>query len=222
MQVIWDPYSQLISDYHRPEVTFYIGCLRCFEVVEPYHPDRVLRQFGHVQTIPAAPLGPGQHRRGGSAQRQRARWHEAVRGYFETWDNHLFTDDRRGRLANPAWSCSPDYMDWYSRVSHPRVQNPVHHSGFVAPSAATDTDYRDRVSTASDHLRPLLDRWRARGEGDEDYQRLEAAFYALQGPFIGGGDTFGAGTSRGGGGETSRAGTSRDGGETSTRRSRRG
>ena len=51
---------------------------------------------------------------------------------------------------------------------------------------------------------------------------LEAAFFALQGTFIGGDETSRVGISRGGGAETSRAGTSRGGAETSARRSRRG
>ncbi|XP_028072408.1 protein MAIN-LIKE 2-like [Camellia sinensis] len=49
--VIWDPYQNCRDVHPCHLVTFYYGCLKCLEVVEPYHPDRVLRQFGRVQTI---------------------------------------------------------------------------------------------------------------------------------------------------------------------------
>ncbi|CAB4283877.1 unnamed protein product [Prunus armeniaca] len=37
---------------HVPDVAFYSGMLRFCDVIEPYYPERVLRQFGRVQTIP--------------------------------------------------------------------------------------------------------------------------------------------------------------------------
>ncbi|XP_028067879.1 protein MAIN-LIKE 1-like [Camellia sinensis] len=56
--VIWDPYQSCRDVQPCQPVTFYHSCLKCLEVVEPYHPNRVLRQFGRVQTIPNPPLGP--------------------------------------------------------------------------------------------------------------------------------------------------------------------
>ncbi|XP_028111263.1 protein MAIN-LIKE 2-like [Camellia sinensis] len=44
--VIWDPYHSCRDRHPCNPVTFYHGCLKCLDVVEPYHPDRVLRQFG--------------------------------------------------------------------------------------------------------------------------------------------------------------------------------
>ncbi|GMP63753.1 hypothetical protein CsSME_00025321 [Camellia sinensis var. sinensis] len=46
--VIWDQYQSCRDVHPCHPVTFYHGCLKCLEVVEPYHPDRVLRQFGRV------------------------------------------------------------------------------------------------------------------------------------------------------------------------------
>ncbi|KAK9125000.1 hypothetical protein Scep_013846 [Stephania cephalantha] len=33
-------------------MAFYSGTIKYMDVVEPYHPERILRQFGHVQSIP--------------------------------------------------------------------------------------------------------------------------------------------------------------------------
>ncbi|XP_028101444.1 protein MAIN-LIKE 1-like [Camellia sinensis] len=62
--VIWDPYHSCRDRHPCNPVMFYHGCLKCLDVVESYHPDRVLRQFGRVQTIPDAPLAPSRGARG--------------------------------------------------------------------------------------------------------------------------------------------------------------
>ncbi|XP_028106926.1 protein MAIN-LIKE 1-like [Camellia sinensis] len=56
--VTWDPYRDYRQHHLCHEITFYTGCLKCLDVVEPYHLERVLRQFGRVQTIPSVPLDP--------------------------------------------------------------------------------------------------------------------------------------------------------------------
>ncbi|KAH6818021.1 hypothetical protein C2S51_001624 [Perilla frutescens var. frutescens] len=53
--VVWDPYVRLGDGGDRPEVTFYEGCITACDIVEPYLPDRVLRQ---------CPLDPVVFRRG--------------------------------------------------------------------------------------------------------------------------------------------------------------
>ncbi|KAG5516773.1 hypothetical protein RHGRI_037499 [Rhododendron griersonianum] len=53
-QVIFDPYTdrrQVVAD-----VVFYTGCIRAMAVLEPYLPDRVLRQFNMVQLVPGPPV----------------------------------------------------------------------------------------------------------------------------------------------------------------------
>ncbi|CAL8994910.1 unnamed protein product [Prunus brigantina] len=51
-QVIWEPYKFEREHHPFADVAFYAGMLRCCDVIEPYHPEQVLRQFGRVQTIP--------------------------------------------------------------------------------------------------------------------------------------------------------------------------
>ncbi|XP_028094060.1 protein MAIN-LIKE 1-like [Camellia sinensis] len=67
--VIWDPYHSCRDRHPCNPVTFYHGCLKCLDVVKPYHPDRVLRQFGRVQTIPDAPVAPNRGARGNISAR---------------------------------------------------------------------------------------------------------------------------------------------------------
>ncbi|KAL7242873.1 hypothetical protein ACSBR1_015304 [Camellia fascicularis] len=66
--VIWDPYHDKRIEHPFSDVVYYSGCLKCMHIVEPYHPDRVLRQFGRVQIIPSPPLAPVQASRGSAAK----------------------------------------------------------------------------------------------------------------------------------------------------------
>ncbi|RWR88577.1 serine/threonine-protein phosphatase 7 long form [Cinnamomum micranthum f. kanehirae] len=66
-QVTWDPYCDVRQHHPFNQVAFYCGCVKCMDVVELYHPDRILRQFGRVQTIPSAPLSPIRAARGPTA-----------------------------------------------------------------------------------------------------------------------------------------------------------
>ena len=43
---------------HYMTFVFFTDCLKCIDVVEPYHPKRMLRQLGRVQIIPPPPLAP--------------------------------------------------------------------------------------------------------------------------------------------------------------------
>ncbi|XP_028101835.1 protein MAIN-LIKE 1-like [Camellia sinensis] len=57
-EIEWDPYRLCRTHHPLHVVAYYTGCLKCFDIVELYHPNRVLRQFGRVQTIPPEPLSP--------------------------------------------------------------------------------------------------------------------------------------------------------------------
>ncbi|KAH7841567.1 hypothetical protein Vadar_031633 [Vaccinium darrowii] len=55
-QVIFDPYKNERDELL--DIAFYTGCIHCLSVVEPYMPDRVLRQLGLVQSVPGPPIAP--------------------------------------------------------------------------------------------------------------------------------------------------------------------
>ncbi|KAL7265736.1 hypothetical protein ACSBR1_003506 [Camellia fascicularis] len=70
-EVTWDPYRHCHQHHPCHEITFYTGCLKYLDVIEPYNPERVLRQLGRVQTIPLAPLDLVRTVRGVTAGRYR-------------------------------------------------------------------------------------------------------------------------------------------------------
>ena len=77
-QVTWDPYNRIRHHHPFHEVAFYSGCIKCMDVVESYHPDRVLRQFDRIQSIPPTPLAPIRATRGPTV----AQYHIAY-GYLD-------------------------------------------------------------------------------------------------------------------------------------------
>ncbi|XP_028108651.1 protein MAIN-LIKE 1-like [Camellia sinensis] len=92
--VIWDPYHSCRDRHPCNPVTFYHGCLKCLDVVEPYHLNRVLRQFGRVQTIPDAPLAPSRGAQGNISTRYTV-MHRYLDRIWEAWDNHVLSEQRR-------------------------------------------------------------------------------------------------------------------------------
>ncbi|KAK9088808.1 hypothetical protein Scep_027890 [Stephania cephalantha] len=63
-EVTWDPYVNLRENGVVQAMAFYSGKIKYMDVVEPYHPERILRQFGHVQSIPDPPYRPLEAHRG--------------------------------------------------------------------------------------------------------------------------------------------------------------
>ncbi|KAJ1423148.1 Phosphatidylinositol-specific phospholipase C, X domain [Sesbania bispinosa] len=119
--VIWMPYEG--HRVHRPfhDVLWYRGHITCGSIVFPHLPERVLRQYGHIQSIPPSP-------------------HDAfpvsgisdIHYQFLHYEDHLLEDVYRGPQMTIPAKCVDDYMRWYHRISHPylipsddRVANPV-------------------------------------------------------------------------------------------------
>jgi hypothetical protein len=90
-------------------------------MIEPYHPDRILRQFGRIQTIPRDPSAVGSFRRGRVSNQYRVLY-QYVGGMWETWQDHVLHQNNRSRPAIKPWDCVPGYMDYYRQISHPIVQ----------------------------------------------------------------------------------------------------
>ena len=119
---MWDPYSRCRDHHPCHEITYYTGCIKCMDIVEPYHPDRVLRQFGRVQSIPLAPLSPMRAVRGSTANQYRVVY-QYLDQMWERWQNHVLRD-RGLPVTTTMPDCDRGYMEWYRRISHPIIQNP--------------------------------------------------------------------------------------------------
>ncbi|XP_052178680.1 protein MAIN-LIKE 1-like [Diospyros lotus] len=85
LPVIWTPYRRHRAQHPLHEIAFFSRCLKCGGVIEPYHPERVLRQFGHKQNIPPPPLSPIEAKRGratatykGESAVSSASWHHCL------------------------------------------------------------------------------------------------------------------------------------------------
>ena len=123
------PYWRARTYHPIPDITFFSGCLKCGSIIEPYHPERVLRQFGYAQTIPPPPLSPVEARRGAGTASYRVIY-TFIDDTWNRWDIHLLPPHRRGTPCRFPWDFTNNYLTWYGSITHPFVQNPVHRSGF--------------------------------------------------------------------------------------------
>ncbi|KAJ1424294.1 Aminotransferase-like, plant mobile domain [Sesbania bispinosa] len=119
--IIWTPY--ITHRAYRPfhYVCWYCGYITFRGAPLPHLLDQVLRQYGHVQSIPPSPhvelpVPP-------SAE---------VHAHFLYYHDHLLDESRRGPPATQARECTHGYLDWFRRVSHPyfipredRVHDPL-------------------------------------------------------------------------------------------------
>ncbi|KAK9716419.1 hypothetical protein RND81_06G231600 [Saponaria officinalis] len=105
---------------------------RFLDVVEPYQPDRCLRQFGYCQTIPMHMLTP-------ASDHRPANLHKS--GYRVDFgpcpdDQWGFTEARiklseRSKPAVMPFQTVPRYKIWYERISHPYLYPPTHRVEFA-------------------------------------------------------------------------------------------
>ncbi|KAJ6828357.1 putative serine/threonine-protein phosphatase 7 long form-like protein [Iris pallida] len=147
------------DSYPRDNVTFYHGCIRAFDCVEPYHPDRVLRQFGLLQKIPDFPLIPSIVRRRNTGHKYNLTC-DVLGGYFRFWSSHVLSTEARGRAVNPAWECSDDYMHWYRTFSHPIIQDPENISTAVGTtSTQAGPQPWEMIENALGYLEPVYQQW---------------------------------------------------------------
>ncbi|XP_028105765.1 protein MAIN-LIKE 1-like, partial [Camellia sinensis] len=106
-EIEWDPYCLCRTHHPLHEVAYYTRCLKCFDIVEPYHPNRVLRQFGRVITIPPEPLSPVRAIRGSKPGQYRImyQYHDTI---WAQWENHVLSINARSVLVQqrPSECCN--------------------------------------------------------------------------------------------------------------------
>ncbi|KAL7212785.1 hypothetical protein ACSBR2_015462 [Camellia fascicularis] len=108
--VIWDPYHDKHVEHPFYDVSYYSGCLKYMHIVEPYHPDRVLRQFGRVQIIPSPLLATVRASRGSTAKPYSIAY-KYLDTIWESWENLLSSETARSVLVLHPWDCVPGYLD---------------------------------------------------------------------------------------------------------------
>ncbi|KAL9691501.1 hypothetical protein QQ045_011925 [Rhodiola kirilowii] len=116
--VCWMPWGQLDFDSPSLAPSRFRGLIECFDIREPYLPDRVMRQFGRMQGIPEAPPTPIAAVRTSSMRVtyiinfpvEACQWGADPRPMIELGE---MPD------ANFPWDCQPEYLDWWEQMSHP-------------------------------------------------------------------------------------------------------
>jgi len=110
--VCWIPYGEHrpVRDFHL--ISCYSGLLRWGPVAVYYQPERVVRQFGYTQTIPAPPVNS---------------WvsYDDIHDRWMHYSDHMVP---ACEVCTVPGQCASDYMDWFFRIFHP----------FMTPGHASD------------------------------------------------------------------------------------
>ncbi|GAB2294345.1 hypothetical protein Dimus_038295 [Dionaea muscipula] len=119
----------------------FTGIIHCRHITEPYMPDRVMHQFGYVQTIPYDVFVPREVYRGVDSACYRC-VHDPMWRVWDSWPDHVMRPgDRGSRRARYRTEASPQYLPWFQRLTHPRVSP-------AAAAAADDDDDDDPDATS--------------------------------------------------------------------------
>ena len=149
MWVVWNPYQESRDHHPFPDVVFFIGCIKCMDIIELYHPERVLRQFGRVQIIPPLSIPPSHYRRGYNAKQCRLSYN-SIDHFWARWRTHVLSEEKRSVPVTYLWKSINSTWTGTSKISHPIIQNSVHksagaeiqtHITKVAPNILTEVEY---------------------------------------------------------------------------------
>nr|XP_012575551.1 protein MAINTENANCE OF MERISTEMS-like [Cicer arietinum] len=139
--ICWTPYRE-----HRPKrpfevVSLFRGWIRWGPKMYAHLPDRVLRQYEHVQTIYGSPLEiVGQ-----------TTTPEEMDIMFTQYAVHVV--DVGAVVHRPA-DCANEYIGWFRRISHPYIirREPVYVAHSVAEHADDDHHPRQAIQIADELL----------------------------------------------------------------------
>ncbi|KAJ1385328.1 Aminotransferase-like, plant mobile domain [Sesbania bispinosa] len=106
--IIWTSY--IFHRAHRSfhDVCWYYGYITSGGAPLPHLPDRVLQQYGHVQSIPPSPY-----------EELPVPPSADVHAHFIHYHDHLLDKSRRGPHFTHAGECTQGYLDWFQQVSYP-------------------------------------------------------------------------------------------------------
>jgi len=105
MDVCWMPYAEHRGVKGFDLVSSYTGQLRWGQIVVYVRLERVLRQFGYIQTVPPPPI-------------RDSLMGLDIDGRWLHFSDHLVP---AGEICVVPGQVALDYMDWFFRISHPFV-----------------------------------------------------------------------------------------------------
>ncbi|XP_006575834.1 protein MAIN-LIKE 1-like [Glycine max] len=101
--VCWMPYGEHRGVRGFDLISSYTGQLRWGQIVVYVRPERVLRQFGYLQTVPPPPVCD-------------SLTGDDIDDQWLHFSDHLLPS---GELCVVPGQVAPDYMEWFFRISHP-------------------------------------------------------------------------------------------------------
>jgi len=139
--IIWSPYdSHRVSRSLEP-ISFFRGFLQYGDNIQMHLPDRVLRQYGYMQTIPPPPL-----------VQDMVAFHTVNACWVHFVDNVVTS---MIPAVHPH-ACTENYIDWYSRVSHPYLIRHDDEGDRRSRSHSEDEDQPASLSQQHQHACPVF------------------------------------------------------------------
>ena len=142
--VCWMLYAEHQGVRGYELISSYTGQVRWGQIIVYIRPERVVRQFGYIQTVPPPPV------------------RDSLTGtdIDDRWVHFSDHVAPTGELCVVPGQVAPDYMEWFFQISHPFVTSTEDTTEpRPAPPPPTDDDFVEppvtEVSVASDPLRIL-------------------------------------------------------------------
>ncbi|XP_040869448.1 uncharacterized protein [Glycine max] len=128
IDVSWLPYTEHRGVRAFELISSFQGQLRWGPMVVTARPERVVRQFGYIQSIPLPPL---------SARLS----HDDIDDRWMHFAEHVLPV---GELCLVPGQVYADYMEWFFRISHP----------FMIPTQAGDQPRDARAANPEEYIQP--------------------------------------------------------------------
>ncbi|XP_021768509.1 protein MAIN-LIKE 1-like [Chenopodium quinoa] len=142
-EVNWLPYG--VDPARRVPATPFIGCIQYRSIIEPYMPDRVVRQLGFVQEIPRTIIRPEKAKRPTNLKMYRVDFSTEMTSVMWTWfvpgSSFSIVLGALTRLGGGGPTVAPGYMQWLYRFSRPRLSLGGSSDGSSRLPERTNTDY---------------------------------------------------------------------------------
>ncbi|KAL5141605.1 Protein MAIN-LIKE 1 [Glycine soja] len=126
--VSWLPYTEHRGVRAFQEISSFQGQLRWGPMIVTVRPERVVRQFGYIQSIPPSPV---------SARLS----HDQIDDRWMEFADHLLP---AGQLCLVPGQVSADYIEWFFHISHP----------FMTPTQAADQQRDAPAAYPEDYIQP--------------------------------------------------------------------